>query len=229
MQVPAARRARLEVSGPLERQGGLVGGAEIRRSAQQPRNVLRKHVEHFARRIPSGDALGIRRKDRKPGIPSGRQLTPLHQVDLGREFRISRPVSREELSPTAVGLRAARANSGGEMFAHAVGNQELGVFGPSVVAFGEANLLLTQRLAMSGGGILLMRRAVTDMAVENDESWEPLGLAKGVESLLDPVYVIGVAHAQDVPAITHESRSDVLRKGDARVAFDRDVVVVVDP
>src|SRR6266508_4939331 len=165
MQIPAARSSRLEVSGPLEREGGLVGWAEIRRSAQQPRDVLRKHVEHFARSIPSGDAFGIGRKDGKPGIPTGRQLTPLHQVDLGRELRIFRPVCREQSSPTFVGLRAARANSRGEVFAHGVGNQEFRVLGPSVVAFGEANLLLTQRLAMSGGGILLMRRAVADVAV----------------------------------------------------------------
>src|SRR5712691_12476636 len=180
MQVPSSRTARLEVSGPLERQGGLIGRAEIRRSAHQPSDVLRKHVEHFARGIPSGDALGVGRKDGKPGIPSGRQLTPLHQVDLGRELWIFRPVSREKFSPTAAGLRAARANSGGEVLAHGVGNQEFGVLGPSVVAFGEANLLLTQRLAMSCGGILLMRRAVADVAIQNDEGWAPLGLAEDV-------------------------------------------------
>src|SRR5712691_11155183 len=165
----------------------------------------------------------------KPGSPSGRQLTPLHQVDLGRELRIFRPVSREQLSPTAAGLRAARANSGGEVVAHGVGNQELGVLGPSVVAFGEANLLLTQRLAVSRGGILFMRRAVADVAVQNDEGRAPLGVAKDVQGVLDAVDVIGVAHAQNVPPVTQEPRRDVLGKGDARVAFDRDVVVVVDP
>ena len=33
----------------------------------------------------------------------------------------------------------------------------------------------------------------------------------------------------DVPAVAHEAGGDVLCEGDARVAFDRDVVVVVDP
>ena len=47
-----------------------------------------------------------------------------------------------------MGLGAARADPGGEVGAHRVGNEKLGILGPSVVAFGEADLLLAQRLAM---------------------------------------------------------------------------------
>ncbi len=81
------------------------------------------------------------------------------------------------------------------MGAHGVGNEELGVLGPAVVAFGEANLLLAQGLAVSRGGILLMRRAVADVAVQNDEGRAILGLVKDVQGVLDPVDIIGVAHA----------------------------------
>src|SRR5262245_15322810 len=95
MQVSSAAIVRLEVSGALERQGGLVGRAEIRRSAQQPGNVLRKHVEHFAGRVAPCDSLWVGGKRGEPAIPSGRQLASLHQVDLGRELRIFRPVTRE--------------------------------------------------------------------------------------------------------------------------------------
>src|ERR1700716_259456 len=161
VQVPAARSAGLDVPGPLERQGGLVGRAEIRRPADQPWAVLRKHIEHFARGVPSGDPFGVGGKDEKPCIPFGRQLTPLHQVDLVRELGIFRPVSREQLGPAGMDLRAACADSGSEVLTHGVGNQELGVLGPAVVALGEANPLLAQRLAMSRGSILLMRGAVT--------------------------------------------------------------------
>ena len=41
--------------------------------------------------------------------------------------------------------------------------------------------------------------------------------------------VVGVADPQHVPAVADEARGHVLGEGDARVAFDGDVVVVVDP
>src|SRR5262249_53718288 len=86
--------------------------------------------------------LGSAGKDGKPAIPSGRQLTPLHQVDFGCELGIFRSVGREQFGPTAAGLRAAGTNPRGEVGAHGVGDQELGVLRPAVAAFGETHLLL---------------------------------------------------------------------------------------
>ena len=57
----------------------------------------------------------------------------------------------------------------------------------------------------------------------------PLVSPEDLQSVLDAIDVVGVADAQDVPAVTQEPGGDVLREGDARVAFDGDVVVVVDP
>ena len=115
------------------------------------------------------------------------------------------------------------------MVAHRVGNEELGVLRPAVVALGEPNLLLAQWLAVRRGGILLMRRAIADVAVQNDEGRAILGFVKHVERVLDAIDVIGVAHAQNIPAITEKAGRDVLGKGDARIAFDGDVIVVVNP
>ena len=92
VQIPAAARARLEVAGALEGQDRLVRGTEIRRAAEQPGDVLRQHVEHFPRGVAPRDAFGIGRKDGQTAIPSGRQLTALHQIDLGRKLRIFRAV-----------------------------------------------------------------------------------------------------------------------------------------
>ena len=41
--------------------------------------------------------------------------------------------------------------------------------------------------------------------------------------------VIGIAHAQDVPAVSQKAHGDVFGEGDVGVPFDRDAVVVVDP
>ena len=57
----------------------------------------------------------------------------------------------------------------------------------------------------------------------------PFVLRKIVEGVLDAIDVVGVADPQHVPAVRQEPRRDVLGERDARVAFDRDVVVVVDP
>jgi hypothetical protein len=115
------------------------------------------------------------------------------------------------------------------MLAHGVGNEKLRVLGPSVGAFDKANLFLAQWLAVRRRSVLSVRRAVADVAVQNDESRTPLRVVKDVQGVLDAINVVGIAHAQNVPAITQKSGRDVLRKGDACVAFDGDVVVVIDP
>jgi hypothetical protein len=67
------------------------------------------------------------------------------------------------------------------------------------------------------------------VAVQNDECGPIFRFAKDVERLLDALEVVGVADAQDVPAVSQKSRLDVLGKGDARFTFDSDAIVVVDP
>ncbi|HYX81586.1 MAG TPA: hypothetical protein VE714_04290, partial [Gemmatimonadales bacterium] len=75
---------------------------------------MREHVEHFARRVPSGDSLGIGGKHGQSAIPSARQLTPLHQVDFGRKLGIFRPIACKKFGPTGASLRTALADSSGE-------------------------------------------------------------------------------------------------------------------
>src|SRR5262249_23606217 len=155
--------------------------------------------------------------------------TSLHLVNLGRKLGIFRAIGGKQFAPTGAHLGAVGADAGGEVGTHRIGHQELGVLRPSVIALGETHLLLAQRLAVRGGGVLLVRRAVTDMAGQNGEGRGTLGPVKDVERLLDPLDVIGVADAQNIPPVAEEAGGDVLGEGDARVAFDGDVVVVVDP
>src|SRR5262249_41692865 len=138
-------------------------------------------------------------------------------------------VRREQFGPTSAGLGAALADAGGEMLAHAIGNEELGVFRPTIIAFGEADFVLAQGLAVRRGGILLVRRAIADVAVEDDEGRAALRLPKHIERVPIPLDVVGAPHAQTFPAVTEEPGGDIFAKGDACVAFDRDMVVVVNP
>src|SRR5208337_2178979 len=57
MEVLPSRPTDLEISGI--RQGGLVGWSEISRSPEEPRDVLRQHVQHLARSFTPGNALGV--------------------------------------------------------------------------------------------------------------------------------------------------------------------------
>ena len=82
---------------------------------------------------------------------------------------------------------------------------------------------------MRRGGILQIWRTIADMAVEDDESGSILRFRKDSEGMLDPIDVIGIANSQNIPTVAQEPSSDVLGKCDVCVAFDGDVIVVVDP
>src|SRR5439155_14514363 len=91
--------------------------------------------------------------------------------------------------------RSARPDAGGEVLADAVGDQQLRLLRPPIAALGEANLLLTERLAVGRGRVVLVRGAVADVAVEDDERGTPLRLPEDAEDPFDAIEVVGVAHA----------------------------------
>lgn len=67
------------------------------------------------------------------------------------------------------------------------------------------------------------------MTVENNQRWATLGLLERPDGALDPADIIGVAHPHYIPPVGQKPGGDVFGKRDVGVAFDRDVVVVVDP
>ena len=131
--------------------------------------------------------------------------------------------------PGGAQLGAALADPVGEVLADAVGDEELGVLGPAVGALGLAHLLLAERLAVGGGGVHLVRRAVADVAVDDDQGRALLLALELLEGGGDQLGVVGVADPGDVPAVAHEAGGDVVAVGEVGLAVDRDVVVVVDP
>ena len=74
-----------------------------------------------------------------------------------------------------------------------------------------------------------MRRAVADVAVDDDQRRAPLLALELLEGGGDQLGVVGVADPGDVPAVAHEAGGDVVVVGEVGFAVDRDVVVVVDP
>src|SRR5712672_4397736 len=128
-----------------------------------------------------------------------------------------------------MGGRAACADPRLKMFINTVRHQEFRVLRPSIAALCKTDLFFAERLAVSIGCVLLVWRTVAYMAVKNDEGRPTCRFPEGFEGVLDAVGIVGVANAQDVPSITQEPGRHVLREGNASVAFDGDVIVVVNP
>ena len=77
--------------------------------------------------------------------------------------------------------------------------------------------------------ILLVRGSITDMAVHDDQRRPVLGAQEAVIGSLEPLRVIGIGHAQDVPAIGQEPRRNILGERDIGMALDGHAVAVVNP
>ena len=78
-------------------------------------------------------------------------------------------VAGELRLPLGAQLGAAPADPLGEVLLDPVGHEELGVLGPAVGALRLPHLLLAERLAVGGGGVLLVGGAPADVAVDDDQ------------------------------------------------------------
>src|SRR4029077_20729337 len=229
VEIPASGSRGFKISRFGKCQERFVRRAEIRRSSQEPGNALSKDVQYFAGSVAAREALGIGGEAWQVAVPSDGQLAPLHLVDLSGEFRKLIMVSGKQRLPAAPRLGPARANTSVESARDPVRYQELCVLGPAVGSLGEPDLLFAQGLAVGRRSVDLVWGAVADMAVQNDQGRPALGLAENGKRICDPLEIVGITHPQYVPPIAEEARRDILREGDACIAFDGDVVIVVDP
>ena len=131
--------------------------------------------------------------------------------------------------PGFMGLRASGAERGGEMFLDAIGDQELRVGRPAVGLLRPLDLLRPQRGAVRFVRAGLLRGAVADLALDDDQRRSLRLGAEGLESTLQRSGVIGIGDMLDAPAEPLETLADVFGEGEVRLPLDRDLVVVVDP
>ena len=138
----------------------------------------RDGVEHLAGGFARGDAFVVGGNAGKIGVPAGGQFAGQEQIDLARRLRIFLPVGGEGRLPFDRAGRGRAADAVAEMVVDAVRHQELRILGPAVEALGEAHFLLAERIAVRGGGVLLVRRAVADDAVDDDQRRLVVGAAE---------------------------------------------------
>ena len=154
----------------LDGQARLRRRAKVRRPADQPGHVARDRVQHLARRLAGREPLG---SAGTPQMDPSRPLTPQHAVHLVVELGVLLAIASSFPSRhRAARRRACRCRPGS---ARRPRNQELRVLRPAVAPFGEADLLLAERLAVCRARILLVWGAVADVAVDDDQVGRSVG------------------------------------------------------
>src|SRR6478672_13471667 len=74
-----------------------------------------------------------------------------------------------------------------------------------------------------------MGRTVADMALNDDERRRILVPVKKLGRLIQPLQIVDIADAVHVPAISEETRRNIVAESEVGVSFDRDAVAVVKP
>ena len=165
VDLAAVEAARLEVVGAVEVEPDRGRVGEVGGAGDHPRHPLGDRVLDLVRGLAGGQALlfvGLEGGDR--AVPAVGQLAVLHHLDLALVLG-----AVELLLPGGAELGAALADPLVEALADAVGDEELGVLGPAVGLLGQLDLLLAERFAVGGLGVLLVRRAPADVAVDDDQ------------------------------------------------------------
>ena len=115
------------------------------------------------------------------------------------------------------------------MLANPLGHEKLCILRPAVTALGEAYLLFAEGLAMSCAGVLLVRGAKADVAIDDDEGRHIGAGLDFLNRLRQAFDVVDIADPLNVPTVGEKSRGDVVAECEIRVSFDRDAVAVIDP
>jgi hypothetical protein len=78
------------------------------------------------------------------------------------------------------------------------------------VTLGQPDLVLAERFTVRRARVLLVRRAVRDVTVDDDQRRAIGGVREGRERALEHLQIVGIADARDVPAVADESRGHVV-------------------
>ena len=150
---------------PAKVSRGLGGRGEVGRAADQPGHVLGEGVEHLAaeHRASAFPFASAGKTGRFLSQPSGSSRCCMRSISSASSgylrlvlARTARPRPRERL--------AALADAVLEVIVDAVGDEELGVLGPAVDLLGQLDFFFAERFAVGLLGVLLVRRAVADVA-----------------------------------------------------------------
>ena len=203
-------------------------GRDLPTRRQAREYFLRAGLELCRRNLESR-GLCICGERGKVFVPAIGKLPVLHAIKGVCQVWIFLLVVGEHRHPLIAERAPAFPHQFLKAFFDAVGDQKFGVFGPAIELLGRVELLPRRGFSMRFFCVLTMRRTVSDMAVDDDHRWAVRRVLKEANRLGKRVTVVCVRHVRDVPAVSLEAGLYVVAIREAGLAFNGDLVVVVDP
>ena len=200
---------------------------EVGRAADQLGHLGRRPLEHRVRGLSRGGHRPARVEGRDLGVPAGGQLAADEPLEFLGERGMLLAVGVKARLPRRL-LRGAFLQAAAEVLERLGRNVERLLARPPIGLLGELDLLLAERRAVRGRGVLLVRAAIADVGADDDQRRPVLDrdrLAQRAFERVERDLLLEVLH---VPAVRLEPPARVLGEGDRGVALDRDVVAVVE-
>src|SRR5690349_272190 len=89
----------LKIFRTLIGKNSLVRRSKIRRTSEEPWNILGQDIQRFARRVSSRKSLRVSWKHGKVLVPRGGKLSSLHQLNFIGELRVLCLIGSEKFGP----------------------------------------------------------------------------------------------------------------------------------
>src|SRR5579872_4883704 len=129
----------------------------------------------------------------------------LHAKQLFGNLGILLAILGDSGKPGIAQILAALANPLAEVIVDAIGHVELPVFRPAIIPFRETNLVFPERLPVGAAGVLLVGRAVTDVAVDDDQRRAVIGVLESSEGTREHFQVICITYPSHIPPVADEA------------------------
>ena len=226
MQVAPAVVIGTESPGTVEGEIGFGRRRQVRRTAQQPGDVLGKGIQYLAARRTAGNALGVGGIAGQLGLPLLGHFPGAHALQFIGPLRVE---AGEGLGPLLVQRVGSLQQRITQRRARLIRHQEARVFWPAIRGFCQANFIVTQGFAMGRCGVVLVGRAIADHAVHHDQGGcAGVGL-EGLQRVAQCLQVIGIGDVQGVPTVGLEALDHIFTERQLGVALNADGVVVIQP
>ena len=204
----------------------LVEGRQVGRAADQAGHFRGQHLQHFARRVPRRQLPSPPRTFGRPLRQPRRELVTSRRVPVGGQLRVRLAPVRRTAAATPRIHRVALRGGLQEQLPHHLRDEEGGLQRQAQRLLRRDHLVLAQGLPVGGRGVLLLRAALADVGVADDEAGPILHLLRRLDRRRHrrPVVPIDLLH---VPTVGLEALLRVLPEGEVGAALDADVVVVI--
>src|SRR5450759_897161 len=221
--VAPARVGGLEDAGALD--VGQVRFGQVRRATEELRQWLRQGIDRLlaglARRQAVADGVALEAR-----LPVARQLAGKASLEFGRFRWVLAGVGGQLLAPIRgelLTLGDCLAESG----KNRVRYEEMRLRIPAVGNLGAADFFLAERRAVGLLGVVLRRRAESDVRPHGDQAG-PLIAPRRLDRGPNRDHVVAVLYPGRVPAIRIETLQCLVGESEGRGPVELDVVVVVE-